>query len=145
MTPKSDVESTLGSTLNLRGQERSHSESPLALRLSGVVAYTYLSLHTFHPDLQNFSIAQTLHRHEARYIKLALEKAGGNLSQAPVCSNCVATRTFSTGSITPIRISVIPCRKIKTAGESGVDKDVSRPHETPTQEPTVRILHVEDD
>ncbi len=39
-------------------------------------------IHAFQPDLQNFSIDKTLHRHEARYIKFALEKAGGNISKA---------------------------------------------------------------
>lgn len=39
-------------------------------------------LHTFRPDWDTFSLEQTLHRHEARYIQLALEDAGGVISRA---------------------------------------------------------------
>ncbi len=102
-------------------------------------------IHTFHPDLQNFSIDQTLHRHEARYIKLALEKAGGNLSQA--------ARLLGLRGYTNLQYRLNYTHKdlrnslsrSKTVEESGVDKDVSRAHETTTQKTTIRILHVEDD
>ncbi len=39
-------------------------------------------IHTFRPDWNTFSLEQTLHRHEARYIQLALEDAGGVISRA---------------------------------------------------------------
>lgn len=102
-------------------------------------------IHTFQPDLQNFSIDQTLHRHEARYIKLALERAGGNIS--------LAARLLGLRSVTNLQYMLKNPHKnlrdsllrIKTVGESDADKDLSRENETATQELTVRILHVEDD
>ncbi|MGH9962999.1 MAG: helix-turn-helix domain-containing protein, partial [Pyrinomonadaceae bacterium] len=37
---------------------------------------------TFRPDWATFSLPQTLHRQEARFIQMALEDAGGVISQA---------------------------------------------------------------
>lgn len=101
-------------------------------------------IHAFQPDLQSFSIDQTLHRHEARYIKLALERAGGNISQA--------ARLLGLRSVTNLQYMLnnphknlrdfLP--KIKTAGDSNPDKDVGRLQGKAGQKP-VRILHVEDD
>jgi tetratricopeptide (TPR) repeat protein len=46
-------------------------------------AFRALSLiHTSRPDWNTFSLDQTLHRHEARYIQMALEDAGGVKSRA---------------------------------------------------------------
>lgn len=39
-------------------------------------------IHTSRPDWSTFSLEQTLHRHQARYIQMALEDAGGVISQA---------------------------------------------------------------
>jgi CheY-like chemotaxis protein len=46
-------------------------------------SYRALSLiHVFRPNWDNFSLYQTLHRHQARYIRMALEDAGGVKSKA---------------------------------------------------------------
>jgi len=39
-------------------------------------------IHTFRPEWESFSLEETLHRHEARYIRMALEDAGGVIARA---------------------------------------------------------------
>ena len=46
-------------------------------------AYRVLSLiHTSRPDWANFSLEESLHRHESRLIKMALEDSGGSVTKA---------------------------------------------------------------
>lgn len=41
-------------------------------------------LHTLRPDWKTFSLEETLHRHEARYIQMALEDAGGVITRGVI-------------------------------------------------------------
>ncbi len=110
-------------------------------------AFRALSMiHTIRPDWETFSLEHTLHRHEARYIRLALEDAGGNISQAARLlglrgyTNLQYMLNFPHKNLR----NILP--RIKTTGDSSPEKDVSRVHETASDKAqTVRILHVEDD
>ena len=60
-----------------------HSRDSVARRTLTDGLYRALTmLHTFRPDWEAFSLRKTLHRHEARYIQMALEDASGNISGA---------------------------------------------------------------
>lgn len=105
-------------------------------------AYRALSLvHTFRPNWATFSLEQTLHRHEERYIRLALEDAGGNLSQAARLLGLRGYTNLQYRLKYPHK-NLLPT--IKTAGESNADKDLNPSQETTSQK-AIRILHVEDD
>jgi CheY-like chemotaxis protein len=59
------------------------SKNPATRNRLGESAFRALSLiHTSRPDWTKFSLEQTLHGHEARYIQMALEDAGGVVSRA---------------------------------------------------------------
>jgi len=51
-------------------------------RLTACLHRALSMIHTSRPDWSTFSLEQTLHRHQARYIQMALEDAGGVISQA---------------------------------------------------------------
>jgi CheY-like chemotaxis protein len=103
-------------------------------------------VHTFRPNWATFSLEQTLHRHEARYIRLALEDAGGNISQAARLLGLRAYTNLQYMLNYPHKNLRNALPRIKTTGDSSPDKDVSRVPETAGHKAqTIRILHVEDD
>ncbi|HEY6803390.1 MAG TPA: response regulator [Pyrinomonadaceae bacterium] len=51
-------------------------------RLMDSAFHALSMVRTFHPEWKTFSLEKTLHRHEARYIQMALEDAGGVITRA---------------------------------------------------------------
>lgn len=108
-------------------------------------AYRALALlHTFRPNWPTFSLEQTLHRHEARYIRLALEDAGGNLSQAARLLGLRGYTNLQYMLKNPHKNLRDFLPRIKTAGDANPNKDVGRVQEKESKK-AVRILHIEDD
>jgi len=63
---------------NLRNTQNAETRN----RLMGC-AYRALSvIHTARPDWSNFSLDETLRRHEARFVEMALEDSGGSVTKA---------------------------------------------------------------
>jgi tetratricopeptide (TPR) repeat protein len=59
------------------------SQDPVSLNRLSECAWRILSIiHTTHPDWTTFSLSDTLRRHEGRFIKMALEDAGGSVTKA---------------------------------------------------------------
>jgi CheY-like chemotaxis protein len=103
-------------------------------------------IHTFRPDWSTFSLDQTLHRHQARYIQMALEDASGNKSRAARLLGLSAHQNLlymlknphkNLGNITSI------------SAQDVIPDDTASGHmnQVPQLEKkrAVRILHVEDD
>jgi CheY-like chemotaxis protein len=61
---------------------KSSKNSGTRNRLSDAAFRALSMVHTFRPDWDSFSLEETLHRHEARYIRMALEDAGGVIRRA---------------------------------------------------------------
>jgi tetratricopeptide (TPR) repeat protein len=59
------------------------SQDPVSLNRLSECAWRILSIiHTTHPDWTTFSLSDTLRRHEGRFIRMALEDAGGSVTKA---------------------------------------------------------------
>lgn len=59
------------------------TQNTASLRRLTECAYRALSIiHTARPDWTTFSLNETLHRHEARFIRMALEESGGSVTRA---------------------------------------------------------------
>lgn len=59
------------------------TQDPLVLnRLSKCACRVLSIIHTARPDWNSFSLTETLRRHEARFIQMALEDAGGSVTKA---------------------------------------------------------------
>jgi CheY-like chemotaxis protein len=109
--------------------------------------YRALSMvHTFRPNWEKFSLGETLHRHEARYIQMALEDANGNISRA-------ARLLGLSGHQTLHKILKRRHKNLRhilddiLASETSVEAD-SRSNlngAASKQAQVIRILHVEDD
>lgn len=109
--------------------------------------YRALSMvHTFRPNWEKFSLGKTLHRHEARYIQMALEDANGNISRA-------ARFLGLSGHQTLHKILKRRHKNLRhvlddiLASETNVDADSTRDLDEAAskQARVIRILHVEDD
>lgn len=87
-------------------------------------------VHTVRPDWNTFSLDQSVHRHKAHYIQLALEDAGGNISQAARLLGMRRHTNLSYLLKGPFK-NVVPT----IASELAADDKVQ----------TIKILHVEDD
>ena len=111
--------------------------------------YRALSMiHTFRPNWETFSLEQTLHRHEARYIQMALEDASGNISRAARLLGLSGHQTLHKilrrrhKHLRPILDDILASET-----EANVDSDsITDQHETTSKDTRIiRILHVEDD
>ncbi len=110
-------------------------------------AFRALSMfHNFRPDWNTFSLEQTLHRHQARYIRMALEDAGGVKSQA--------ARLLGLPRHTNLHYMLKNPFKNLLSAPSATPEQELNPMVNTTQDvreaapqkiQTVRILHVEDD
>ncbi|MCA1579189.1 MAG: response regulator [Acidobacteria bacterium] len=110
--------------------------------------YQALSLiHTFRPNWDTFSLEQTLHRHQARYIRMALQDAGGVISQAARLLGLRGHTNLLYMLKTHKNVRSIVARTTPAGPEAELDKAATRaPVEVETQKTgTIRILHVEDD
>lgn len=108
-------------------------------------AFRALSLiHTSRPDWTNFSLEQTLHQHEARYIQMALEDAGGVVSRAARLlglgshQNLQYMLKTTHKELRNVGTSFPEARGDETVNETGIDS-------IGTKRRTVKLLHVEDD
>ncbi len=111
-------------------------------------AYRGLSLvHVSRPDWATFSLEQTLHRHEARFIKMALEDAGGVISRAAQLLGLPghqSLRYMLNSRHKSLREAMRPitAREDETTLDDetirGLDKEASEKRQR------VKILHVED-
>jgi CheY-like chemotaxis protein len=61
---------------------RATKDTATRTRLTDCAFRALSIIHTLRPDWTTFSLEQTIHRHEARYIQMALEDSAGNISQA---------------------------------------------------------------
>jgi tetratricopeptide (TPR) repeat protein len=60
-----------------------HTQHTMTLRRLTECAWRALStIHTTRPDWTDFSLSETLRRHEARFIQMALEDTGGSVTKA---------------------------------------------------------------
>ena len=103
-------------------------------------AFRALSLiHTSRPDWDTFSLHKTLRRHEARYIQMALEDAGGVKSRA--------ARLLGLGSHQNLQYMLRNLHKdLRNVGTTMSEQEAQPVVESVRGElKTVRILHVEDD
>lgn len=103
-------------------------------------AFRALSLiHTSRPDWDTFSLDQTLHRHEARYIQMALEDAGGVKSRA--------ARLLGLGSHQNLQYMLRNLHKdLRNVGTAISEQEAQPVVESVSGElKTLKILHVEDD
>jgi len=97
-------------------------------------------IHSARPEWTTFSLEQTLHRHQARYIQMALEDAGGVISQA--------ARLLGLPRHTNLHYMLRNPHKNVLAAitAAGQESDLALPPGEVSQKvQTVRILHVEDD
>lgn len=108
-------------------------------------AFRALSIiHTSRPDWTNFSLEETLHRHEARYIQMALEDADGVRSRA--------ARFLGLGGYQNLQYMLKNTHKeLQYVGmplaeqRSDDNPDEAIVLSASTEPRTVRILHVKDD
>jgi CheY-like chemotaxis protein len=111
--------------------------------------YRALSMvHTFRPNWETFSLGQTLHRHEARYIQMALEDASGNISRAARLLGLSGHQTLH--KILKRRhknLRTVLDDIIASETETNVDADsITNPREVAIKKArAIRVLHVEDD
>ena len=111
--------------------------------------YRALSMvHTFRPNWQTFSLGQTLHRHEARYIQMALEDASGNISRAARLLGLSGHQTLH--KILRRRhknlrhvLDDILASETETNEDSDAPTDLNEA--TGEKARVIRVLHVEDD
>ena len=108
-------------------------------------AYRALSMiHTFQPDWTKFSLEQTLHRHEARYIRMALEAANGVISRAARLLGL--RRHQNLHKILKTRhknLRDVLTAQAQDANLEGTTQGMAEPTSHKVQ--TVRILYVKDD
>jgi CheY-like chemotaxis protein len=100
-------------------------------------------IHTSRPDWTSFSLEQTLHRHERRYIQMALEDAGGVVSRA--------ARLLGLGSHQNLQYMLKNVHKdLRNVGVALADHD-AQSNENVNQNVVerkireVKILYIEDD
>jgi len=111
--------------------------------------YRALSMiHTFRPDWNTFSLEQTLHRHEARYVQMALEDAGGIISRAARLLGLTYQRLqyMLKKPHKNLRNLLVPVTATPQPG-TGIDEEEIMNPSGATREKLqpVRILHVEID
>lgn len=110
-------------------------------------AFRALSMiHTFRPNWETFSLEQTLHRHEARYIQMALEDAGGIVARAARLLGLSGRQNLQYMLKNPHK----NLRNVLTSvsGQDVTPDGTASYHlrEIPKQKTqTIKILHVEDD
>lgn len=61
---------------------KNNKNAATRIRLTDCAFRALSIIHTFRPNWETFSLEETLHRHEARYIQMALEDAGGVVARA---------------------------------------------------------------
>lgn len=114
-------------------------------RLTACLYRALSMVHTFRPHWETFSLEQTLHRHEARYIQMALEDAGGNKSQAARLLGLSAHQNLQ-------YMLKSPHKNLRNMGlisgpESSATEQMTQDVEAASgnKTETVTLLHVEDD
>jgi tetratricopeptide (TPR) repeat protein len=118
-------------------------------RLTACLYRALSMIHTFRPDWNTFSLEQTLHRHEARYIQMALEDSAGVISRAARLLGLTYQRLQYMLKSPHKELRNLP-GPATSSGQHGTKHD-SNPiqrsvRRVANQKPeTVRILHVEDD
>jgi len=107
-------------------------------------------LHTLRPDWNTFSLEVTLHRHEARYIQMALEDAGGAITRGVITRAARLlglSRQILEYTLKSRHNELRNMLSASSGQESNPDESTStHAHEMHQQSARVfRILHVEDD
>jgi CheY-like chemotaxis protein/tetratricopeptide (TPR) repeat protein len=117
-------------------------------------AFRALSMiHTFRPEWSSFSLEQTLQRHKIHYVQLALEDAGGNISQASRYLGLTGHSNLQymlkkfqielpSGRTTFTEQEPTKVSRQESAPIATITTDIDAASHTPQ---TVRILHVERD
>jgi hypothetical protein len=103
--------------------------------------------HPMHPDWTKFSWKEVMRRHEAHFIELALQDAGGSVTQAAYLLGFKHHQSLSAvlqkrhQNLLHARSAIIP-RKRRLIGEQDFEQD---PIVAGSQARTINNLHVEDD
>jgi CheY-like chemotaxis protein len=125
---------------------KNNKNAATRIRLTDCAFRALAMIHTFRPNWETFSLEQTLHRHEARYIQMALEDAGGVVARAARLLGLSGRQNLQYMLKNPHKnlrnvVTSITGHEI-TADESA--SGASSPLSTQTLR-SFRILHVEDD
>ena len=134
-------------TLDRSHELLKHSKSVSTRNRLTEAGFRALSLiHTFRPDWTTFSLEQTLNRHEARYIQMALEESNGVVSRA--------ARLLGLSSHQKLQYMLKTAHKdLRNTGTSVADPEVNPDENTnpnaiewlSSESKTPQILYVEDD
>lgn len=125
---------------------KNNKNAATRIRLTDCAFRALSMIHTFRPNWETFSLEQTLHRHEARYIQMALEDASGVVARAARLLGLSGRQNLQ-------YMLKNPHKNLRNLTTSITEQDVN-PNETtsgqnnPVPQQTskaVRILHVEDD
>jgi CheY-like chemotaxis protein/tetratricopeptide (TPR) repeat protein len=102
-------------------------------------------LHTLRPNWDGFSLEQKWHRHEARYIRMALEDSGGVVSRAARLLSLSRQILHYLLKSRHKDLRNVPTRNTPTTQEATAEKPSRAPVDLENRQPrTIRILHVED-
>lgn len=125
---------------------RNNKNAATRIRLTDCAFRALSMIHTFRPNWETFSLEETLHRHEARYIQMALEDAGGVVARAARLLRLSARQNLQYMLKNPHK----NLRNITTSisEPDAISNETTSGEINPVRQQTskaVRILHVEDD
>jgi CheY-like chemotaxis protein len=125
---------------------KNNKNAATRIRLTDCAFRALSIIHTFRPNWETFSLEETLHRHEARYIQMALEDAGGVVARAARLLGLSGRQNLQYMLKNPHKNLRIVTTSISEQEVIPDETTSGHLNQAPQQtSKAVRILHVEDD